>query len=204
MTFDTTPHEHLIRAHIKKFRAYCHGALGRDDLMQVGRLAILHAHAKFDPSRGVKFDTYANYWVKQSLYRACSECGYPVRYPSNYWAEYKQKHGKRPGWAKSLDVPAGEDGDSRKDLIHDRARLVVDDEARLRQLAADEDALLADVLSEREADIVKGVFRGDTLVKSGERHAISRERARQLFDRSMRRVKESPRVAELECYLETP
>jgi RNA polymerase primary sigma factor len=204
MTFDTTPHEHLIKVQIRRLKIFLRGALSYDDLMQTGRIALIHAHQKFDPSKGVKFETYANYWVKQRLYKECAECGYPVRYPPNSWRNLKIKHGKRPGFGGSLDSPAAEDGDSRKDLLPDRNRVLVDEAARDAQIQADADAVMAEVLNEREAEVVRCVSRGDTLVATGERIGVSRERVRQLYARSIQRVRTSPRVAELAHYLEAP
>lgn len=44
--------------------------LSHDDLLQEGFLGLMRAAQTFDPSRGVKFATYAVWWVKSFLQRA--------------------------------------------------------------------------------------------------------------------------------------
>ena len=38
-----------------------------DDLVQEGMLGVLEARKRFDPDRGVKFTTYAAFWVKKMI-----------------------------------------------------------------------------------------------------------------------------------------
>jgi len=40
------------------------------DLIEEGNLGLLHAAEKFDPERGVRFATYASWWVKRAIRRA--------------------------------------------------------------------------------------------------------------------------------------
>lgn len=42
----------------------------RDDLIAEGQLGLVIAAGRFDPERGVKFATYAFYWVRQRILRA--------------------------------------------------------------------------------------------------------------------------------------
>lgn len=41
-----------------------------EDLIQEGFLGLLEAKEKFDPSRKVKFSTYAYYWIKKKIIEA--------------------------------------------------------------------------------------------------------------------------------------
>jgi RNA polymerase sigma-32 factor len=46
---------------------YRHYGLPISDLVQEGMLGLLHAADRFDPDRGVRFSTYANWWVRAAV-----------------------------------------------------------------------------------------------------------------------------------------
>ena len=50
-----------------------------DDLMQQGYLGLYDAIDNYDPSQGVKFITYAGYWIKQSMTRYIDNYSSAVR-----------------------------------------------------------------------------------------------------------------------------
>ena len=51
------------------------------DLIQEGNAGLIHAVRKFDPNRGVKFSTYAAYWINNALVRAVQQTDRLIRYP---------------------------------------------------------------------------------------------------------------------------
>lgn len=56
-------------------------SLDYDDLVSAGKLGLMKAINKFDPSFGYQFSTYAYHWIKQSITRAIMDEGYIIRLP---------------------------------------------------------------------------------------------------------------------------
>ena len=62
---------------------YRHCGLPLLDLIQEGNLGLMRAVDKFEPRRGVKFGTYAHWWIRQAISRALSEQHRTIRLPSH-------------------------------------------------------------------------------------------------------------------------
>jgi len=62
----------------KKYRG---GSLSLTDLIEEANLGLLEAAKRFDPERGVKFITYAAWWIRQAIIHALGEQGRTVRLP---------------------------------------------------------------------------------------------------------------------------
>ncbi|MFN3833828.1 MAG: RNA polymerase factor sigma-32 [Allorhizobium sp.] len=57
-------HMRLVIAMASKFRGF---GLPLNDLIQEGYIGLLEAAARFDPSREVRFSTYAGWWIRASM-----------------------------------------------------------------------------------------------------------------------------------------
>lgn len=52
-----------------------------DDLVAEGSLGLVEAAQRFRPSQGVRFSTYASYWIRHHLSRVRAQLSYPVVLP---------------------------------------------------------------------------------------------------------------------------
>lgn len=64
-------------------RCYQGWNLPDDDKIQAGRMGLIRAATDFDPDKGVRFTSYAAFWIRQSMGRACYE-DFHVTTPERY------------------------------------------------------------------------------------------------------------------------
>ena len=99
--------EHNLRLVMKIARGYPYsGILDFEDLVSEGNIGLISAVERFDIDRGVKFVTYAAYWIKAGIRRALSNDSRIVRYPAGlqiktrlikaYMEEKEQECGEKP------------------------------------------------------------------------------------------------------------
>ena len=60
----TSAYMRLVIAMAAKFRVY---GLPMGDLVQEGNVGLMQAAQRFDPERGVRFSTYASWWIRSSI-----------------------------------------------------------------------------------------------------------------------------------------
>lgn len=77
-----------------------------EDLINEGNIGLMKAIKYFDPKKGVKFLSYAIWWIRQSIMKALDERSQLIRIPSDQKTkirkikkaemEYFQKYGELP------------------------------------------------------------------------------------------------------------
>jgi len=96
---DKQAREHMIRANLLLVvfvsRKYLKRGVLHQDLIQEGNIGLMRATETFDLSFGVRFSTYAFYWIEQSMKLAIIKTGKPIRMPLRMvrmLAQWKQAH----------------------------------------------------------------------------------------------------------------
>lgn len=72
-----------LRLVISMAKRYLNDEMSFLDLVQEGNIGLMRALEKFEPSRGLKFVTYAHWWVRQAIGRALVEQRRTVRLPGH-------------------------------------------------------------------------------------------------------------------------
>lgn len=68
---------------IKFAKDYQHVGVPLSDLIQEGNIGLMRAIEKFDPSKGLKFTTYAVWWIKQGFLKVIKQNNRLIRIPTH-------------------------------------------------------------------------------------------------------------------------
>lgn len=186
-----------------------------EELVNEGNVGLVRAAERFDERHGVRFVTYAAWWVRQAILAALSAAAPSARPRSGRGGRRRaavvRETGagpRRPERVRfvSLDHP----GPGRRDgalgeRVPDRGADDPGSSAERRALRELLDAGLA-FLPEREERVLRGYFGLDgrparTLERLGRELGVSGERVRQLKDRALDRLRAAPHRDALEDYV---
>ena len=107
---DPQARDRMVRSNLRLVVSIAKKFSGRamtfSDLIEEGNLGLLRAVDTFDPEHGVRFSTYAAWWIKQSIKRALLMNAQPIHIPTymveliNQWrylaAELESELGRSP------------------------------------------------------------------------------------------------------------
>jgi len=83
---DPIARERMVQANlrlvVKIAKEYSNPGMTLSDLVAEGNLGLMRAVEEFDPDAGVRFSTYAAWWVKQAIKRAMINAGQPIHIPA--------------------------------------------------------------------------------------------------------------------------
>jgi len=196
----------FVKKVVRQFRG-C--SIPHEDLVNEGALGLVRAAESFDPSRGVKFISYAVWWIKAFITRAINEKGTLIRLPANqnyrvrkaireYDPEKKLEEDVQElinigeGYV-SLDTPLDDSKSTMSNFFSDD-RAVNPEFTLEREKMTDFTQTILSRVPEREARVIRGMFGIDqqysqTARELGEEMQISKERVRQLRDQGLNRIR---------------
>lgn len=214
---DAAARRRLVTANLRFVVAVAKRYRGRgvpfEDLVNEGNLGLVRAAERFDERHGVRFVTYAVWWIRQAILAAVSASSPDAR---------RRGSGRRPavrepGAGRTGTSPVrfvslegggrGQrgGGGSLGDRVADERTADPDRSLEREALRDLLDAGMA-FLPEREERVLRGYFGLDgrparSLERLGRDLGVSGERARQLKDRALDRLRAGPHGAALEEFM---
>lgn len=165
------------------------------DLIHEGNLGLIEAARRFDPSRNVKFITYAVWWIREAMMHVLSDQTRAFSFPPKLFSTLG-------GGAEdvSLSDRIGAEGRLRElgdTLVQDG--VVPIEAAMIHQSDLDELAAALLDLDGKEREVVRlrfGLEDDDprTLQEIGDRLHLSRERVRQIESRAKDKLRRSAKL----------
>ena len=80
-------------------------ALTFQDMIQEGKMGVLEAAERFDPSKGYQFSTYATYWIRQRILRCLADHSRTIRLPAHVHSLVSQMHKHRQEMTYEIGRP---------------------------------------------------------------------------------------------------
>ena len=199
-----------LRFVISVAKLYQNQGLDILDLISEGNIGLIKAANRFKPDSGLRFISYAVWWVKQSILASLNENSRTIRIPSNIIQE-NQKEKKSSiddefslnksetnlnpfiPTCISLDDDINEDGDQLIDVIPNRNADNPENALNTKDEIRKKVSLMLSVLDDREKTIIERYYGlngiESNLEDLGEEFGCTKERIRQLRDKAIKKLR---------------
>lgn len=201
-----------LRFVISVAKTYQNQGMDVMDLISEGNIGLMKAAERFDPTSGLKFISYAVWWVRQSIMASLNENSRTIRLPSNLVQEAQKakrvitNSEDNSGIINNSDEPTtnlpyciglyreiNEEGDTLIDLIPNKDADVPDAILYSPEEIKKKVSAMLSVLDDREKTIIERYF-GLTGVECnledlGEEFGCTKERIRQLRDKAIKKLR---------------
>ena len=115
---DPEARDHMIRSNLRLVvsiaKRYSTRSMTLGDVIEEGNLGLMRAVDSFDPEHGVRFSTYASWWIKQSIKRSLLTNAQPLHIPTymveliNQWRYASSKLESNLGRSPEIEEVAEE------------------------------------------------------------------------------------------------
>lgn len=172
-------------------KQYANRGVDFDDLISEGNMAMIEAAAKYDPSKGTRFVSYAAPIIRHAMERAIENQAGLYRVPRSE-ASRDEKKRKMP---VSVDEPIPVGSKTNFNLLNVLANGNVEQVgAQMEDAVTDERVrIMLSVLDDREREVISKLFgfgcEQFTMAEIGDSMNLKRERVRQIRDKAMRKIR---------------
>lgn len=187
-----------LRFVIQVAKQYQGMGLALEDLIAFGNVGLFEAAERFNPEKGVKFITFAVWYIRAELQKALNDLSRVVRIPSHRTATEEYS-------TKSIHTPVGDD--ENKETYADRylAADSVKSSRDMADLQYDLNRVLAQLKPKQEEAIRRfygiGLEYPQCMDQIAEEMGVTNERARQLVRGAELALASLPGIELLEQYL---
>lgn len=195
-----------LRFVITVSKQYQNQGLDLSDLIAEGNYGLMKAIDNFDWTKGLRFISYAVWWVRQSILQSLNENARTIRLPVNVVQELHRakkeldsvgvalpdKFATLP-YTINLDNPLNEEGDTLLDILNNPnaeladAGLSTEDTLKMKLLE------MLNVLDNRERIIIEDYYglsgNTRTLEDIGGDFSLTKERVRQIKEKALRKLR---------------
>jgi RNA polymerase primary sigma factor len=195
-----------LRFVITVSKQYQNQGLDLPDLIAEGNYGLMKAIENFDWSKGLRFISYAVWWVRQSILQSLNENARTIRLQVNVVQELHrakkeldsagvalpEKFATLP-YTINLDNPLNEEGDTLLDIIVNPNAELADANLSTEDTLKKKLIEMLDVLDNRERVIIEDYFglsgNTRTLEDIGGDFSLTKERVRQIKEKALRKLR---------------